>query len=205
MNIKNLTQKQKIILSILIVSLSIILLGIAVFGLVKTIKKQKTVEAANLEEKNENIQVNQNVVDNSEISIEDLTNEVQENNINQDAEKQTSKKSGSTSSSGYKYYIKVNYGANTVTIYTKDSDGNYTVPYKAMVCSTGTATPKSGVYKIQNRWRWLGLIGGVYGQYSTQIVGNILFHSVPYLEKSQDSLEYWEYDKLRNFLFCWLY
>ena len=96
----------------------------------------------------------------------------------------------------YPYYIKVNYGANVVTIYTKDSNGNYTKPFKAMVCSSGTYTPTSGKYKIQYRWRWLGLVGGVYGQYSTQIVGDILFHSVPYTAKSEDKLEYWEYDKL---------
>lgn len=95
------------------------------------------------------------------------------------------------------YYIKVNYTANTVTIYTKDSAGNYTVPYKAMICSTGTATPTSGVYPIQLKWEWLKMLGSVYGHYTSQIVGNILFHSVPYLEKGNPaSLEYWEYDKL---------
>ena len=41
------------------------------------------------------------------------------------------------------------------------------------------------------------MIGGVYAQYTTQVVGNILFHSVPYLRKGDSSsLEYWEYDKL---------
>lgn len=91
----------------------------------------------------------------------------------------------------------MNYGANVVTIYKKDENNEYTVPFKAMVCSTGTATPTSGKYSIKGKWRWLGLQGGVYGQYSTQIVGNILFHSVPYLEKGNlSSLEYWEYDKL---------
>lgn len=95
------------------------------------------------------------------------------------------------------YYIKVNYGANVVTVYTKDNDGNYTVPYKAMICSTGTSTPTSGVYSIKLKWKWLALFGDVYGYYTTQIVGNILFHSVPYLEKGNPaSLEYWEYDKL---------
>lgn len=95
------------------------------------------------------------------------------------------------------YYIKVNYTSNVVTIYSKDSNGNYTVPYKAMICSTGTSTPTSGVYPIQQKWEWLALFGDVYGYYTTQIVGNILFHSVPYLEKGNPaSLEYWEYDKL---------
>ena len=94
------------------------------------------------------------------------------------------------------YYIKVNYQANTVTIYTKDNEGEYTNPYKAMVCSTGSATPKSGVYKMSSKYRWLSLFGGVNGQYCSRITGHILFHSVPYLEKKNDTLEYWEYDKL---------
>jgi lipoprotein-anchoring transpeptidase ErfK/SrfK len=94
------------------------------------------------------------------------------------------------------YYIKVNIAANTVTVYGKDEDGEYTDPIKAMVCSTGTATPKTGVYKISDRYRWRSLFGGVYGQYAVRIHGNILFHSVPYTEMSQDTLEYEEYDKL---------
>ncbi len=98
------------------------------------------------------------------------------------------------------YYIKVNYAAQVVTIYTKDDNGDYSVPFKAMVCSTGVATPTSGVYKIPARWEWLHLQGDVWGHYSTQIKGNILFHSVPYLRKGElDSLEYWEYDKLGTY------
>ena len=94
------------------------------------------------------------------------------------------------------YYIKVNYSANVVTIYTKDANGEYTVPYKAMLCSTGTATPTSGIYKMSGKYRWLSLFGGVNGQYCSRITGHILFHSVPYIAQSPDTLEYWEYDKL---------
>lgn len=66
-----------------------------------------------------------------------------------------------------------------------------------MVCSTGYASPQSGVYGTAKINTWHELFGNVYGQYCTQIVGNILFHSVPYLEKGNNSsLEYWEYDKL---------
>ena len=40
-------------------------------------------------------------------------------------------------------------------------------------------------------------MGDVYGQYSTWICDDILFHSVPYLEKGdKSSLEYWAYDQL---------
>ena len=109
--------------------------------------------------------------------------------------KKEEKKTDNTSTS--KYYIKVNYKAQVVTVYTKDEKGKYTKPVKAMVCSTGTYTPTSGVYKTPHRYRWLRMVGGVYSQYCTQIVGDILFHSVPYLERGNHaSLEYWAYDKL---------
>ena len=95
------------------------------------------------------------------------------------------------------YYIKVNYGAQVVTIYKQDTNREYTIPVKAMICSTGTATPTSGVYSIPGRWKWGALFGNVYGQYCIKITGNILFHSVPYLRKGDPgSIEYWEYDKL---------
>lgn len=124
---------------------------------------------------------------------ENTTSEIDNNKINTNSNDTTSGTTQNTSN----YYIKVNYGANVVTVYTKDNDGNYTVPYKAMICSTGTSTPTSGVYPIKLKWKWLALFGDVYGYYTTQIVGNILFHSVPYLEKGNPaSLEYWEYDKL---------
>ena len=93
------------------------------------------------------------------------------------------------------YYIKVNYEANVVTIYEKN--GNNLTPIKAMICSCGTATPKGGIYKLNYKYRWLALFGGVYGQYCSRIVGNILFHSVPYTRNGDpSSLEFWEYDKL---------
>lgn len=95
-----------------------------------------------------------------------------------------------------KYYIKVNNTMNTVTIYTKDENGNYTVPVKAMVCSTGEVTPKNSKYQLKSRWPWRRLFGEVNGQYATHIVDDILFHSVPYLEQDKSTLEYWEYDKL---------
>ena len=96
------------------------------------------------------------------------------------------------------YYIKINNAQNVVTIYKKDVNGEYSIPYKAMICSTGDATPAAGeIHKITTyKKRWNALQGDVYGQYATQIVGNILFHSVPYTAKNNSALEYWEYDKL---------
>lgn len=106
------------------------------------------------------------------------------------------KPAGFTSSKAY--YVKVNRQMNTVTVYTKDSSGRFTVPYRAMICSTGWETP-TGTYDISGcgQWNWLPLVGGVYGQYCTQIIGDYLFHSVPYTQRyNKGSLQPGEYDKL---------
>lgn len=94
------------------------------------------------------------------------------------------------------YYIKVNNGANVVTIYKKDSKGNYNTPVKAMICSIGDATPEKGIYKMSDKYTWRLLQGDVYGQYAYRITGHILFHSVPYESQDKSTLEWWEYDKL---------
>lgn len=95
------------------------------------------------------------------------------------------------------YYIKINRQQNCITIYTQDENGEYTVPYKAMICSTGlyNATPR-GIYQISTKYLWRELYGGVYGQYATRIHGGVLFHSVPYYSKSKDSLCADKYNKL---------
>ena len=107
------------------------------------------------------------------------------------------KKENKITSAADRYYIKVNYGAQVVNIYRKnDQTGKYE-PYKAMLCSTGTYTPTSGVYRTLAKGNWWPLYGDVYGQYSTHIYDGILFHSVPYLKSGdKSSLEYWAYDQL---------
>ncbi len=95
------------------------------------------------------------------------------------------------------YLIKVNRKQNIVTIYKNDGAGNFDEPVKAMVCSVGLngKTP-TGRFKTSDKYTWHILNGGVYGQYATRITGHILFHSVPYAERSKDSLKYVAYNKL---------
>lgn len=103
-----------------------------------------------------------------------------------------------TDKNGKKYRLEVNCTQNVVNVYERDENGEYNNCVKVMLCSIGTATPRSGTFGLKKYgWEWKGLQGDVYGQYATQITGNILFHSVPYTEKYNNaSLEYWEYDKL---------
>lgn len=131
-----------------------------------------------------------------ELSAEEKKQREEEEKKKQEEAKKKKQEEEKKRAQAYPYWIKVNYSANTVTIYKKDDNGNYTIPVKAMVCSTGASTPRSGVYRTPQKARWGSLIGS-YGQYCTRVTGQILFHSVPYLKNGdKTSLEYWEYDRL---------
>ena len=98
---------------------------------------------------------------------------------------------------GLPYCIKVNKTKNVVTIYKVGEDGYYNVPVKAMICSVGeTGNTPTGVFDLGDRAEWLPLEGDVYGQYAVRIVGDILFHSVPYFTQDKADLEIEEYNKL---------
>lgn len=178
--------------------ISIFMTFITTIGVYTFLEYKESITTANMPIENKN-QIETEKIENLTSveninSIEELQ-KLNEKELEEAKKKEENNQKGVTSTP--QYYIKVNYGAQVVTIYTKDSNGKYTKPVKAMVCSTGTYTPTSGVYKVPNKFRWLDMIGDVYAQYCTQIVGDILFHSVPYLEKyNHSSLEYWAYDKL---------
>lgn len=99
------------------------------------------------------------------------------------------------------YAIKVNRAWNTVTIYTADESGQYTVPYKAMICSTaraGHTTPLGSFRLAAFRSEWRLMLDGTYGQYATQFQGHYLFHSICYADDSHDAMVRESYNNLGN-------
>lgn len=110
---------------------------------------------------------------------------------------ETLKKSGFTiqQKEGFPYLLAVNRAASTVTVYAANEEGQYLVPYMAMVCSGGEDTPL-GYFSTPVNYEWRLLSGPCYGQYATRIWSSYLFHSVPYYTQHKDDLEYDEYNKL---------
>lgn len=95
------------------------------------------------------------------------------------------------------WYIRVNRTTNCVTIYKLDEKKDQYQPVQAMICSVGRdGNTPCGDFKLQERYEWRELFGNVYGQYAVRVVKSILFHSVPYLQPSQDTLKTEEFDKL---------
>lgn len=190
-------EKQRIILGIIILILAVLITIIAASIISKnTAKEVAAKEPESLAGEfinSESLQsideiVNEEIIEN--IVEENVEDEIVENTVTEEKAKNTS---------GTKYRLEVNCEQNVVNVYKKDDNGEYKNCVKVMLCSVGSATPTSGTYSLKKYggWEWKGLQGDVFGQYATQITGNILFHSVPYTEKYNNaSLEYWEYDKL---------
>lgn len=190
-------EKQRIILGIVILILAVLITIIAASIISKnTAKEVAAKEPESLAGEfinSESLQsideiVNEEIIEN--IIEENVEDEIVENTVTEEKTKNTS---------GTRYRLEVNCEQNVVNVYEKDENGEYKNCVKVMLCSVGFATPTSGTYSLKKYggWEWKGLQGDVYGQYATQITGNILFHSVPYTEKYNNaSLEYWEYDKL---------
>ncbi|MDE6213603.1 MAG: L,D-transpeptidase [Lachnospiraceae bacterium] len=95
------------------------------------------------------------------------------------------------------YVVYVNRALNCITVKEKDEDGSLT-PVKAMVCSCGregSSTPE-GTFRTSNYYVWRKMVDNTFGRYAVRFNGKILFHSVPYIKASPDTLEWEEYNKL---------
>ncbi|MCL2433178.1 MAG: L,D-transpeptidase family protein [Clostridia bacterium] len=98
----------------------------------------------------------------------------------------------------YKYRLQINLAKQRCVAYTYDAAGKYTVPVYAMVVSTGAVygTTPLGTHHIMEQFRWKVLNGDYWGQYSSRIVGGVLFHSVPAFQKEANTVNYSFYNKL---------
>ncbi len=96
------------------------------------------------------------------------------------------------------YEIRVNRVSNFLTVYKKDENGKFTVPYKAITVSCGKNLEDTplGTYQTIEHYKWRKMNDGTYAQYAYRIVGPILFHSVPYYTQAKNDLEWEEYNKL---------
>ena len=95
------------------------------------------------------------------------------------------------------YVIYVNRALNCITVKQLDEDGDLT-PVKSIVCSCGREgheTPE-GTFRTSDYYEWRKMVDGTYGRYVVRFNGKILFHSVPYIKESPDTLEWEEYNKL---------
>lgn len=95
------------------------------------------------------------------------------------------------------YTVYVNRTQNCVTVMEQKDDGT-SVLARVMACSCGRAgheTPE-GTFSTSDYYEWCYMVDGTYGKYSVRFNNHILFHSVPYLKRSDDTLEWDQYNLL---------
>ncbi len=93
------------------------------------------------------------------------------------------------------YLVRVNMNTNVITVFTYDENGEYTIPVRAMICSTGDNTPQ-GSFVMSYQARWNGLILDQWGQYVSHITGDYLFHTVPSATQSASTVIVSDYNLL---------
>ena len=97
------------------------------------------------------------------------------------------------------YRVVVDLYHQVVMIYERDCSGNYTVPVRYMLCSSGLrgSTPCGTFHLLRYRVRF-GFFRNdkTYGQYWTLIKGRIYFHSLLYAERNADTYIESTYDAL---------
>ena len=83
------------------------------------------------------------------------------------------------------FAITVDVKNQVVTVYTRDDNGQYTIPVRQMLCSSGTVKNPSDVgdWVLNGRkanWCTFPQWGNTYARYWTRINSSIAFHSVIY-------------------------
>ncbi|MCQ2400372.1 MAG: L,D-transpeptidase family protein [Lachnospiraceae bacterium] len=78
------------------------------------------------------------------------------------------------------YIIKVNKEMKCMTIYTKDGDKGYIIPYKVFLCTIGSSTPE-GEFKLYEPHRWKFMHDDIYVQYLMRYKADgFCIHSIIY-------------------------
>lgn len=98
------------------------------------------------------------------------------------------------------YKIIVDKYYQVVMVYSADENGDYTVPVRYMLCTTGASgspTP-SGTFSMKSYRVRYALFNNtdVYGQYWSLITGRIYFHSILYSSKNAASYTESSYNNL---------
>ncbi|MBR0482108.1 MAG: L,D-transpeptidase [Firmicutes bacterium] len=102
----------------------------------------------------------------------------------------------------YPYQIRVNRSLNCVTVYTQDDYGEYTVPVKAMICSTGREGHETPVDTYNMEWRadWCYMVDGSWGRYAINLrYDGYMFHTICYYSNSVDNIMRDEYNLLGDY------
>ena len=146
-------------------------------------------------EENE-LENNEASTDNTDGNVENETQNKVDVETDVEVETEANTEESKPSENMLPYKIMVNRLANCITIYVPDEEGNYTVPYKAMICSTGGENTPVGTFNLKQKYEFKALFYKSFGQYCSRIHGSILFHSSGNNSLNKDDLNAGDFNNL---------
>ena len=110
------------------------------------------------------------------------------------AEKSDSRKKSST----LPYYLYYEKGSHTLTVYTFDDDGYYTVPIKTICAACGAVPSKTpiGVFSLKDKLRWKEFSASSNAPYAIKYNSGVYLHGPCYYKQSQDTLAPQTYNEI---------
>lgn len=91
---------------------------------------------------------------------------------------------------GFKYYLYYEKGSHTLTVYTADDEGYYTVPVRTICAACGSTPAKTptGIHKLGEKLRWKEFSKTCYAQYGIAYASGVWLHSTCYSETRESSV-----------------
>lgn len=96
----------------------------------------------------------------------------------------------------YPYEVRVNRTQNCITVYGLNDKGEYTVPVRAMICSTGGNETPLGTFQLGGTSRWQMNSDGAFCQYATRIVDDVAFCTAPYFSLNNNNLDVEQFNRM---------
>lgn len=81
------------------------------------------------------------------------------------------------------YQIRTNKATRTLTVYAKDGNNGYIIPYKTFMTTNGPATP-IGTFSIYAKYRWKIMHDNIYCQFLSRFKNGYILHSLIYYDKA---------------------
>lgn len=131
-----------------------------------------------------------------EMTSGNISNSTDEEDATEESTEEITQDTNANINTELPYLVKVNRVMNCVTIYTQDETGEYTVPYKAMICSTGGELTPAGTFTMSQKYDFKELFYQSYGQYCSRVYGSILFHSSGNNSLNKDDLNASDFNNL---------
>lgn len=87
------------------------------------------------------------------------------------------------------FKIRVNRARNSFTVYTKDGENGYIIPYKVFLTTLNATETPLGTYKFYAKYRWKYMHDdpsgrGIYCQYLNRFYNGFIVHSLIYKDKA---------------------